>query len=316
MEDLSTINFEEINQAVKAEVAKVRIAQKVFPTTMYSDEEDPQMVYDEVIDLANFSIQEGITKQYVEVYHKFHLTSSQVANDMKDKKCKTLAVLAAKALALAEDAIFYSGENARTLNLLPANIDVDNLASAKQGLLGEIGDGPNNDEPDKTIEPIDIKQVGRIGVVYGENTFAAVADGRAILESKAQAPDYALFLPTKIYADSFVPPSEKTLITTADRIKPLVEGGFYGTGRLPKNKGLMVALGGEPNRLHCGREARVEFIRKEGTNYFFRVVERIQYVTRDPRSIVVLNFTDEVETRESSGGTGSTGRGSRSGGNV
>ena len=45
-----------------------------------------------------------------------------------------------------------------------------------------------------------------------------------------------------------------------------------------------------PTRIFIGREAATEFVRKEGSKYFFRVVERIQFVARDPRAFVLLNF--------------------------
>jgi uncharacterized linocin/CFP29 family protein len=126
--------------------------------------------------------------------------------------------------------------------------------------------------------------------VYGENLFAAVVTGIAKLVSKGQAPMFALFLPTRVYADTFVPPSNASLATTAERVKPLVEGGFYGTGTLPDNRGLLVALGGDPVGLYVGREATTEFLHKDGRQYIFRVVERVQFVVRDPRAFVLLNF--------------------------
>jgi hypothetical protein len=93
-----------------------------------------------------------------------------------------------------------------------------------------------------------------------------------------------------VYADTFVPPSAASLVTTAERIKPLVEGGFYGTGTLPEDRGLLVALGGDPTGLYVGREASAEFLRKERSKFFFRVVERVQFVARDPRALVLLKF--------------------------
>jgi hypothetical protein len=73
-----------------------------------------------------------------------------------------------------------------------------------------------------------------------------------------------------------------------------VEGGFYVSSVMPKREGLLVALGGEPVKLYVGREAATEFVRQEGAKYYFRVVERVQYVVRDPRSLVLLRFQDEV----------------------
>ena len=59
---------------------------------------------------------------------------------------------------------------------------------------------------------------------------------------------------------------------------------------MPPDRGLLVALAGDPTSLYVGREATTEFVRKEGSKYFFRVVERIQFVARDPRAFVLLKF--------------------------
>jgi uncharacterized linocin/CFP29 family protein len=131
-------------------------------------------------------------------------------------------------------------------------------------------------------------------LLYGENTFSAVAEGIARLTAKAQAPKFALFLPVKAYADTFVPPSDASLVTTAERIKPLVEGGFMETVTLPEDRGLLVALAGDPTSLYVGREATTEFLQRDGSKYFFRVVERIQFVARDPRAFVLLKFEQPV----------------------
>lgn len=287
--------WQEINDAVVKEMAKVRIAQKVFPTMLL--DMNPTDVPNDVInfqDPAGFSIKEGQTKPLVEIYLEFPLTSTQVTKEPQLKTCKTLSRMAAKALALAEDTIIFQGN---TLNILPGNVKADQRDSTAEGLLGEANtQNANNDDPDKVTEPIKVKVLdhSETGAVWGEHVFSAVADGIALLTSKAQAPNYALFLPTKVYSDTFVPPSTASLVTTAERIKPLVEGGFYGTGTLPKDKGLLVALAGDPTSLYVGREATAEFLRKEGAKYFFRVVERIQFVARDPRAFVLLTFDQPV----------------------
>jgi uncharacterized linocin/CFP29 family protein len=277
-----------INEAVMMEVAKVRIAQKVFPTMTY-DDVIPTEVQNDAIDFSDLSILEGQTKPFVEVYQEFPLTNAQVSKEAQLMTCKTLARMAAKAIALAEDIIIFQGQSGK----LPANVQADLVASTADGLLGAANPkDANNNDPLKVTKPIDIpkQQNPKPGVKWGENIFSAVAEGRAQLTRKAQAPMYALILPTEAYADTFVPPSDASLVTTAERIEPLVEGGFHGTGTLPPDKGLLVALAGEPTSLYLGREATTEFVRKEGSKYFFRVVERIQFVVRDPRALVQLNF--------------------------
>ena len=37
------------------------------------------------------------------------------------------------------------------------------------------------------------------------------------------------------------PPSPASLVTTADRIRPLLDGGFCNSGVLPQDEGLLVA---------------------------------------------------------------------------
>jgi uncharacterized linocin/CFP29 family protein len=284
--------WEAIDAAVLIEMGKVRTAQKVFPTTVFDT--NPLTVTNDVINFEDLSIQEGQTKSFVEIYHEFPLTATQVTKEARDKTCKTLARMAAKALALAEDTVIFQGQTGK----LPANVKADLIESAGNGLLGEADPRDADDEdPNKVSKPIDVRLQTdpKPGVLYGENTFSAVARGIAKLTAKAQAPKFALFLPVKAYADTYVPPSGASLVTTAERIKPLVEGGFMETVTLPPDRGLLVALAGDPTSLYVGREATTEFVRKEGSKYFFRVVERIQFVARDPRAFVLLKF-EQAET--------------------
>lgn len=238
--------WKEINDAVVAEIMKVRTAQKVFPTIVLDN--NPTEVPNEVINFADLSIKEGQTKPFVEIYLQFALTDAQVDKEPQLKTCKTLARMAAKALALAEDTVFFQGDAE-----LPANVEADLIGSAGRGLLGEADPAePDDNDPNKVSRPIVVKRPDnpREGVLFGENVFSAVAEGITKLTAKAQAPEFALFLPSKVYADTYVPPSDASLVTTAERIKPLVLGGFMHTVTLPPKKGLLVALGGRPTSLY------------------------------------------------------------------
>lgn len=292
--------WQEINDGVVKEVNKVRIAQRVFPTTSF--ENNPTQIPDEVIDFANLNIQEGQTKPLVEIYVTFNLTGTQVNQEADQKTCHTLAKMAAKVIALAEDAYFFQlsdrgaprdPDPAKTKVRLPGKVTIDNWRlNVDLGLLAEAN-RPDADDAliDKVTKPIPVPRAAKGGLAtWGENTFAAVSDGITKLVAKGQAPNFALVLPTKVFADAFTPPSPASLVTTADRIKPLVEGGFYSSGVLPDDEGLLVALAGEPTKLFVGREATTEFVRKRGALYEFRVVERLQYIVRDPRALVLLKF--------------------------
>ena len=283
--DAST--WKAIDDAVLTEVGRVRAAQKVLPATDF--ETGPTEIPNDVINFADLSIREGQTKAFVELFQEFSLTSAQVVNEPRLYTCRTLAQMAAKLVALAEDTVIFQGSTGK----LPAGVKAELIESAGGGLLAEANPKDANDnDPLKVSVPIVVPRVSskRAGLLFGENVFTAVAEGIAKLTAKAQAPKFALFLPVKVFADTYVAPSEASLVTTAERIKPLVEGGFQEAVTLPQDKGLLVALAGEPTRIFVGREASTEFVRKEGSRYFFRVVERIQFIARDPRALVLLNF--------------------------
>jgi uncharacterized linocin/CFP29 family protein len=118
----------------------------------------------------------------------------------------------------------------------------------------------------------------------------SVLEGIAKLSESAQLGPYALFLPLRKFADASAP-LPQTLVAPADRIIPLVKGGFYGTGCLPSDEGLLVSLGGEPTTIYIGIDATTAFTHIESNGiYRFRVFERFQFVARDSRAFLTLSF--------------------------
>ena len=99
------------------------------------------------------------------------------------------------------------------------------------------------------------------------------------------------------HADSYAPLPD-TLIMPADRIKPLMTAGFYGTGTLPSNlptkvsfTGLLVSLGGNTMDLVVGLDATTAFMQQDTDGaYRFRVVERFALRVKDTTAIVRLEF--------------------------
>ena len=141
------------------------------------------------------------------------------------------------------------------------------------------------------------------GDTYGENTFAAVAEAYSELQARGHYGPYALVLPTRAYADAFAP-LENTLIFTADRLLPLVEGRLYGTGTVPedievepedppklKDVGVLLSLGGNTVDLAFGKAATTEFLQEDGQGLSrFRVYERFALRDKDPTGRVALLF--------------------------
>jgi uncharacterized linocin/CFP29 family protein len=287
-----------INDDVRREASRIRIGQKVFPTSILDG--DPAQIPDERINVAVLRIPEGETKPLTEIFVEFPLTVTQVAREVDEHTAATLARMAAKQIALGEDAFVFqqspaamgAGGVVPVIGVPNPQVQI-NIRAVDVGLLGEAGNAPAMQIPVPRLPAGGGAAAAAARPLWGANTFTAVSNGIAQLIANAQGPPFALILPTAAYADTYVPPSKESLVCTADRIKPLVEGGFYTCGVLPSNpnnEGLLVALAGEPVRLFVGREASCEYVRKAGKDCVFRVVERVQYVVRDPRALVLLQF--------------------------
>lgn len=298
--DQQTI-WQDIIESVRAEINKVRVS--TLGIDKFTFESDPPTtIPNEVIDFKNFRIVERATKGFVEIQAEFMLSQTQVDQEAKLHTARTLAVMAAKAIALGEDAYFFQSSNREPQPddanpvRFPGNITIKNWNRKEDlGLLAEANPGDANDgDLSKVTLPINVLRSPKSLATWGENTFKAVTAGIARLESKGQAREYALFLPTEAYADTFAPPSPASLVTTADRIKPLVMRGFYSSAVLPPEEGLLIALGGEPMKLFIGPVATVKYDRLVQGDYFFQVVERVQYIVRDPRAMVLLKFQGQT----------------------
>ena len=264
--------WREIDDAVLKEVGRIRVAQKVFPSSQSSN---GQYVPADEFDPKAMTIAEGRTKPFIEISVDFRLTQGQVDNEATLQTGKTLSRLASKSAALAEDKLFFQGNQA---NLDP-NVKVVNKDSVGPGLLNV-----------KNIKSQNVVAQGQNPKVYGRNTFKEVVKGMSDLTDDGQPGPYALILHSAIYADTYAP-VQNGLATTADRLIPLLSGGFYGTGTLPASKGLLVSLGGEPTSLYVGRDAITAYTQEDGDgNSRFRVFERVQLIARDPRAFVKLNF--------------------------
>src|SRR3954453_996282 len=89
-------HWEEINNAVINEVSQIRVAQKVFPTKVL--ENNPTRQANDVINFGTrgspiFSIDEGGTKSFAEIYQEFTLTTAQVAEEEGGESPHTCEIL-------------------------------------------------------------------------------------------------------------------------------------------------------------------------------------------------------------------------------
>jgi hypothetical protein len=145
------------------------------------------------------------------------------------------------------------------------------------------------------VPPLPPRQPDDTQTRWGENSFAAVARAYSILQSgeglaQAHYGPYASVFHFVPYADAYAPLAT-TLIMPADRIKPLVTEGFFGTGTLPALRGFMVSLGGNTMDLVMARDATAAFLQEDPSGRFcFRVFERFTVREKDPTSVVRFEF--------------------------
>jgi uncharacterized linocin/CFP29 family protein len=268
--------WSDIDKAVMADVGRVRVAQKVFPSQQRANQDNVQA---DILMVSHapgdpLMIQEGITLPFIEISAKFALTESQMNNEANLGTAHTLSQLTARKVALAEDLVLFQGTGAT----LPQGINITNMSPNWKGLLNIEG----------MLSPINVETLASGG--FGENTFTAVSQGIGALIAAGHPGPYALVLETSIFADTHAP-VPNTLVTTSDRIVPLVDGRFYGTGTLPANTGLLVSLGGNPTTIHIAQDTIVVTNWQDPFgNYRFRVYERVQVVAREPQAFVKLQF--------------------------
>ncbi len=278
--------WNEISRAVLEDVGRVRVAQKVFPSELRLNQDSVQADTLTTVpapphEASPTMIREGVTVPFLEVYAKFALTPSQINNEAQLRSAYTLAQLTSRKLALAEDLLLFQGSDAT----LPAGVVVSNLRPEWRGLLNLDG----------MLDPIPVEQTPN--GQYGENTFRAVAEGVSTLIAAGHPGPFALVLETRVFADTFAPLAN-TLVATADRIGPLVDNRFFGTGTLPPATGLLVSLGGSPTTIFIGRDADVVYNNMDPFgNHRFRMFERVQVVNREPTALLRLAFADNARSK-------------------
>jgi uncharacterized linocin/CFP29 family protein len=293
--------WSEIDKAVREEVGRVRVAQKVFPSTVVNNvlpvsanrvvpfttgqQTRPVLVPPAEID--------DEFKPFFEISKQFVLTQAQVDGEENLHLAPSLARLAASAIANAEDTILFLGNNALGPPASPPaapatvkGVNVTNTGALPHGFVAEANQFPA--VPSTASPPT------------ASDILTAVAEGIAALDSDAQPGPYALFVSPKDYAQAFTP-TTGFLKTRGDQIKEVITGGFYMVNSLaasilalssspPQTDiGILVSLGGEPSKIILGTEAMTAFTHIDDKSlYHFRVFERIQLVVRDGRAFQTL----------------------------
>jgi len=273
-----------IKQAIHNETNRIKIAKKVLP--MYGPLPESESVPSDIIEETKdgLIVNEGASTIIVEISVQFGMTKTQIERERlgKGDVVMTLATRAANLIALAQDELVFQGKVDSI-----RNVEVRLNGNNSKGLLGE-------DDREIKSTPIYAEKKSTINK-YGANTFRGVTDAISDLQKDGHYGPYALILSTDTYADTFAP-LEDSLVMPADRIKPLVIAGFYGTGTLPKMRGILLSLGGNTMDLVIGVDATPEFMFLDNKGIFqFRVFERFTLRLKNKFAVRRLEFTEKTQ---------------------
>lgn len=298
----------EIDNAVK-EQWKQRVVQTIVKTVPMEGAADVAV---ERIDLNTDVIPEGQRLPFVEISREFSLTQSQVDNEATLRNGRDFARVAARLVAMGEDAALFRGEQG--FNDLVQRVQggqqpqrpllrATNLATLQNGLLGiapnavPVAPIPAAQQPNPQSAGKGAAAAAAAAApgpapepVYRENTETAVMRGLAILRQAGQPGPYALFLSPQTYADAFSP-LPNTLQKPAEGLQSVLKGGLQMANELPANRGLLVSIGGDPVAIYLAQDIAVAFNQQDPEgNYRFRAFERVQLVVRETSALVRLEF--------------------------
>ena len=261
-----------IDDAVHGEFQRTSVAAKFIP--LHGPVPDALTVPADVIDLDTMTVNEVAVTPIVELGVEFGLTRQQVGNEAQLSTAITLATRAANFLSQAEDLTLFQGDRAFG-NPLFKRVQHSG-GSAGLGVLFVTDQ----------VVPVNPVSAG----LYGEHSFEAVAKAYSLLQNQGHYGPYALVFRSEIYADTYAPLPE-TLAMPADRIKPLVTLGFYGTGTLPPSTGVMLSAGGNSIDLVASVDPVTEFLQVNPDGiYRFKVFERFALRVKDKTAIVRFEF--------------------------
>jgi uncharacterized linocin/CFP29 family protein len=301
--------WERIDEAVHAECQRIGIAAKFLP--MYGPiEVTKTYVLADIVrtDQPTLNVDETDTRAIVEIQFPFELTRQQVEEEEDRGTAVTLATRAANLLTQGMDQLIFRGADALSGDNPLFRPGLVELKSGRQGVGVGLVNLPNS-RPDRLVVPVPALEArpGDTQTRWGENTFAGVARAYSILQSgfdseltQAHYGPYCCILQHVQFADTFAPLAT-TLIMPADRIKPLVNDCFYGTGTLPEFRGFLISTGGNTVDLVVVCPPTVAWVQEDGFgNVRFRVYEK--FVVREKVNDCVVRLEFEQTPRSTSGG--------------
>jgi uncharacterized linocin/CFP29 family protein len=218
-------------------------------------------------------------------------TPDEDSGQLNVDQTKVLPLLERSQLFFLSKEQYYEEKSIGTAATL-ANRSANRLARLMDTAIftDSKGDNPSlvkiaGEQHEVEITPIDNDKPG----VYAEKFFAGVAAAYSYLQGKNLYGPYALVVPPPKFADAWTP-LKTTLITPAYPTQALMTAGFYASGTLPDDCGVMVSLGGTVDIAIAVHGATAFTLVEADETRRFRIYERFTVRIKVPESLVLLKF--------------------------
>lgn len=268
-----------VQEVARSEVERTRLAARFLPAYEGQLSENDRDIKGDVYDPATGTVDDLVRIPLVEIQCGFQLNLQQV-QDADLPSALVLVRRAANQLARIEDAIVFHGQPAE--HQLPAVVARLPGAGCREGYQhdGLVGAGDPG-------EPV---QREPVPPGYGEAIVAGVNAAMGTLEGRGYSGPYALVFPTGEFTEATRP--TPSMVLPKDRIDPLVETGFWRSGVLKADNGVLISIGGNPIDLAVALQPTVRFVNVTGQEetYRFRLVERFALRIKEANAVLRLEF--------------------------
>ena len=264
---------------LRTTMGPMQVAQHVFPTIVTGNDNS---IPADTVDLKTGNPSTGVTRAFATLRKPFTLFPVHVT-DTALTVASYQVTMSGQVVALVEDSLFFGGIDVS----LPqgggqgVNFSAGDQAKLDNGLLGIAA-------KNKVISVHPGKKK-----TYGLATFSAIPPGLSQFTADQQGPPYGLILSPDVFADTYLPLDDDSVVTPASAIQAILASGpFVMSPGLPSKTGLLASLGGKATTLYVGTGPLVEYNAYEGSVYSFTVRESIQFLNIDGRSLIKLQFEE------------------------
>lgn len=270
-----------VNLAIQEEAQRARAAAKLLPlygplpadSDFVRRVEIPQVPPDRPD--APLTVEDRTIIELATVQVKLNLRGAQLA-DPELGSVLSVFRRAANIIARVEDALVFNGQPGP--NRLPPGAPLGAALSGGQQSRGLI----------------DVGAVVGPNVRDGDTLVSAITAAVGHLESRGHFGPFAAALGQEFFGYTQLPNPEHQQVTPQDQITPLLGGGsLLRCSVIPPNRGVVVALGGEPIELVIATDVSAQFLLlTDQPIYVFRVYEKLVLRIKSPDAVVTLASAD------------------------